>query len=197
MSFRFIEDHRDADPVRLICAVLEVSPAGYYAWRDRPVSERTKSNASLLAAIRQVHQRVVADRATHVHVAFGRPRRSGNVPQPGRRQVETGLTIGEGAHDSEGVPQGGVLSPLLSNIMLHEFDAWLEAKYLSDKARKDRWAWNFGIKLGRPIALRENRQWKPAVAYCRYADDFVVIVKGTKAQAEEIHQECRAFWKAS
>lgn len=24
---------------------------------------------------------------------------------------------------SEGVPQGGVISPLLSNIMLHEFDA--------------------------------------------------------------------------
>jgi putative transposase len=56
MSFRFIEDHRDAYPVRLMCAVLEVSPAGYYAWRDRPVSERTKSNATLLAAIRQVHQ---------------------------------------------------------------------------------------------------------------------------------------------
>ncbi|MFB8342866.1 group II intron reverse transcriptase/maturase [Brucella cytisi] len=94
---------------------------------------------------------------------------------------------------SEGVPQGGVLSPLLSNIMLHEFDMWLEAKYLSDKARKDRWAWNFGIKQGRPITVRENRQWKPAVAYCRYADDFVVIVKGTKAQAEEIREECRAF----
>ncbi len=73
------------------------------------------------------------------------------------------------------------------------FDAWLEAKYLSDKARKDRWAWNFGIKLGRPITVRENRQWKPAVAYCRYADDFVMIVKGTKAQAEEIREECRAF----
>jgi hypothetical protein len=28
MSFRFIEDHRDAYPVRLICDVLEVSPAG-------------------------------------------------------------------------------------------------------------------------------------------------------------------------
>jgi hypothetical protein len=94
---------------------------------------------------------------------------------------------------SEGVPQGGVLSPLLSNIMLHEFDMWLEAKYLSDKARKDRWAWNFGIQQGRPITVRENRQWKPAVAYCRYADDFVVIVKGTKAQAEEIREECRAF----
>ena len=72
---------------------------------------------------------------------------------------------------SEGVPQGGVLSPILSNIMLHEFDQWLEARYLSKKARKDRWAWNFGIQQRRPIALRENRQWKPAVAYCRYADD--------------------------
>ena len=94
---------------------------------------------------------------------------------------------------SEGVPQGGVLSPLLSNIMLHEFDAWLEAKYLNRKARKDRWAWNFGIKQGRPITVRENRQWKPAIAYCRYADDFVVIVKGTKVHAEEIREECRAF----
>jgi transposase InsO family protein len=56
MSFRFIEDHRDSYPVRLMCAVLEVSPAGYYAWRERPVSERTKSSAALLAAIRQVHQ---------------------------------------------------------------------------------------------------------------------------------------------
>lgn len=77
--------------------------------------------------------------------------------------------------------------------MLHEFDMWLEAKYLSDKARKDRWACNFGIKQGRPITVRENRQWKPAVAYCRYADVFVVIVKGTKAQAEEIREECQAF----
>src|SRR6476659_9581773 len=94
---------------------------------------------------------------------------------------------------SEGVPQGGVLSPLLSNIMLREFDAWLEAKYLNRKARKDRWAWNFGIQQGRPITVRENRQWKPAIAYCRYADYFVVIVKGTKVHAEEIREKCRAF----
>jgi group II intron reverse transcriptase/maturase len=94
---------------------------------------------------------------------------------------------------SEGVPQGGVLSPLLSNIMLNEFDKWLHAKYLSAKARKDRWSWNFGIQKGRPITIRENREWKPAVAYCRYADDFVVIIKGTKAHAEKIREECREF----
>lgn len=94
---------------------------------------------------------------------------------------------------SEGVPQGGVISPLLSNIMLHEFDGWMEANYLSKKVRKDRWAWNFGILKGRPIALRENRQWKPGVSYCRYADDFVVIVKGTKAHAEEVRAACKLF----
>ena len=56
MSFRFIEDHRDSYQVRLMCAVLEFSRARYYAWRERPVSKRTKSSAALLAAIRQVHQ---------------------------------------------------------------------------------------------------------------------------------------------
>jgi RNA-directed DNA polymerase len=82
---------------------------------------------------------------------------------------------------SEGVPHGEVISPLLSNIHLHEFDDWMEANDLSKKVRKDRWAWNFGILTQRPIAVRENRQWKPAVSYCRYADDFVVVVKGTHA----------------
>lgn len=94
---------------------------------------------------------------------------------------------------SEGVPQGGVISPLLSNIMLHEFDAWMEANYLNKKVRKDRWAWNYGILKRRPIAIRESRQWKPAVSYCRYADDFVVLVKGTKAHAESVRVACCGF----
>ncbi|WP_081503137.1 group II intron maturase-specific domain-containing protein [Sulfobacillus thermosulfidooxidans] len=59
--------------------------------------------------------------------------------------------------------------------------------------RKDRWAWNDGIRRQRPIAVQERREWKPAASYCRYADDFVVIVKGTKAHAETIRAACRAF----
>jgi hypothetical protein len=94
---------------------------------------------------------------------------------------------------SEGVPQGGVISPLLSNIMLHEFDKWMEGNYLNKKVRKDRWAWNFAILKQRPIAVREDRQWKPAVAYCRYADDFVIVVKGTREHAEAVRQACRGF----
>lgn len=94
---------------------------------------------------------------------------------------------------SEGVPQGGVLSPLLSNIMLNEFDQYLNECYLSKKARKDRWYWNHSIKIGRKPAVEQNRKWKPAVAYCRYADDFVVIVKGSKEEAETIRDQCRRF----
>lgn len=94
---------------------------------------------------------------------------------------------------SQGVPQGGVISPLLSNIMLNEFDQYLDKCYLSKKARKDRWYWNHSIKVGRKPALNGQRQWKPAVAYCRYADDFVLIVKGSKSEAEAIRTQCQEF----
>ena len=94
---------------------------------------------------------------------------------------------------SEGVPQGGVISPLLSNIMLHEFDAWMEKNFLNKKVRKDRWAWNFAILKQRPITVREQRQWKPAISYCRYADDFVIVVKGTRKHAEAVREACRKF----
>ena len=93
----------------------------------------------------------------------------------------------------QGVPQGGVLSPLLSNIMLHEFDQWMEQHYSGIKAKRDRWAWNDGIARQRPIAVREQRAWRPAVSYFRYADDFVVIVKGTRAHADAVRTACRTY----
>lgn len=94
---------------------------------------------------------------------------------------------------SQGVPQGGVISPLLSNIMLNEFDQYLDKCYLGKKARKDRWYWSNSIKIGRAPAKEGNWEWKPAVAYCRYADDFVITVKGNKQAAEAIREQCREF----
>jgi transposase InsO family protein len=57
MKFRFIEDHRDTWPVRLMCDALEVSRSGYYAWCGRPESTRVAANRALLAAIRRVYAR--------------------------------------------------------------------------------------------------------------------------------------------
>jgi len=48
MRFRFIEDRRADYPVRLLCDVLDVSPAGYYAWRSRPESQRSAANRDLV-----------------------------------------------------------------------------------------------------------------------------------------------------
>jgi RNA-directed DNA polymerase len=94
---------------------------------------------------------------------------------------------------TRGVPQGGVISPLLSNIMLNEFDQYLDKCYLSKEARYARNYWNRTVQSEHPIALREDRQRKPTVAYCRYADDFLLIVKGSKQQAEIIRDQCRDF----
>lgn len=69
----------------------------------------------------------------------------------------------------------------------------MEKEYLNSKSRGNRWRWNDTIKRERPIAIREDRQWKAAASYCRFADDFVVIVKGTRSHAEAIRERCRCF----
>ncbi|WP_233278379.1 IS66 family transposase [Myxococcus stipitatus] len=40
----------------MLCRVLEVSRAGYYAWEGREASARQKANAALVERIQQVHQ---------------------------------------------------------------------------------------------------------------------------------------------
>jgi putative transposase len=56
MRFRFIEDRRTDYPVRILCDVLGVSPAGYYAWRARPESRRSAANRDLVDDIKRVHR---------------------------------------------------------------------------------------------------------------------------------------------
>ncbi len=66
MRFRFIEDRRSDYPVRVMCRVLEVSPAGYYAWRSRPESSRSAANRELMESIRRAHR--------DSHGRYGSPR---------------------------------------------------------------------------------------------------------------------------
>jgi len=55
MSFKFIRDHADRWPIRLMCRVLEVSASGYYAWRHRPESARARANRTLLDDVWRLH----------------------------------------------------------------------------------------------------------------------------------------------
>lgn len=56
MRYRAIQEYDRRYSIRLMCRALNVSPAGYYAWRDRPESRRARQNRTLLATIRVIHR---------------------------------------------------------------------------------------------------------------------------------------------
>jgi putative transposase len=56
VTFAVIKDHLAEFPVEVCCHVLAVSRSGYYAWRDRPASERARRRAELAEKIRRVHE---------------------------------------------------------------------------------------------------------------------------------------------
>jgi putative transposase len=58
VTFRFIQEHKDHWPVRLLCETLEVSTAGYYAWRQRPPSFQEQRREALLVLIQGIHAEV-------------------------------------------------------------------------------------------------------------------------------------------
>ena len=54
MRFRFIEWHTQQFRVSLMCKVLQVSRAGYYAWRNRRPSALQEANDRLLRLLRKL-----------------------------------------------------------------------------------------------------------------------------------------------
>jgi group II intron reverse transcriptase/maturase len=95
--------------------------------------------------------------------------------------IETMLTAGimeNGLfqHTEEGTPQGGILSPLLANIYLHQFDLWWWKKY------------------GKLTLYEKAKRRRTGIGNClltRYADDFILLCNGSKAEAEKIREEAK------
>ena len=78
-----------------------------------------------------------------------------------------------------GTPQGGILSPLLANIALSVLDEHLA----------EAWKTMMATDYDR---VRRRRLGEPMYRLIRYADDFVVMVSGTKAHAEALREEVAA-----
>ena len=55
MRFRFIADHRHIWPIKIQCAVLDVSRSGFYAWRKRRPSAQAERRQKLTERIQAIH----------------------------------------------------------------------------------------------------------------------------------------------
>lgn len=66
MRFVFIHAHARIFHIRTMCRVLQVSRAGYYAWRARPLCQRVQADRQLSDRIAQVFQ--------HAQRRYGSPR---------------------------------------------------------------------------------------------------------------------------
>lgn len=116
-----------------------------------------------------------------------------------------------------GVPQGGVVSPILSNIYLDKLDKFVEKNLLprynkGDKRKRNpayrrlEYAISYQKKRGRFEMVKKLRRQmrclpskEPAdpdyrrLRYVRYADDILLGFSGPRAEAEEIKHQLAEF----
>lgn len=94
------------------------------------------------------------------------------------------LPNGEQQKSEKGTPQGGILSPLLSNIALNEFDWWIKSQWQDFKITnpteadiKDKRAEGRGIDKGGMFRKLRRKSRLKEVHMVRYADDFKLFCK--------------------
>jgi RNA-directed DNA polymerase len=77
-----------------------------------------------------------------------------------------------------GTPQGGILSPLLSNLALSVLD-----EHIQEHGQVSAPPW---------VRERRRRQGRPNYRIVRYADDFAVLVAGTRDDTQAVREQVAA-----
>ncbi len=99
--------------------------------------------------------------------------------------LKAGIMVeGTVRHSVTGTPQGGIISPLLANIYLSAIDERYRRWTMASRERPQNAA---------DRRLYDRRRGRPTFQVVRYADDFIILVSGTKEAAEAERDALAAF----
>nr|YP_010836056.1 hypothetical protein QLP54_mgp10 [Phyllosticta yuccae]WGC90071.1 hypothetical protein [Phyllosticta yuccae] len=114
---------------------------------------------------------------------------------------------------SLGIPQGGILSPILCNIVLHQFDDYIQRQikmFNKGKARShNREYQKLEYRRRKAKTMLERREYLfkmrrvgnvdkldpnfKRMKYIRYADDFVILINGTRNESQMVKNNCKEY----
>lgn len=90
------------------------------------------------------------------------------------------LPNGEKITPEKGTPQGGILSPLLANIVLNELDWWIDSQWASFPTKKEYACEiheNGSLNRGHKFSSMRDYSNLKEMFFVRYADDFKIFCK--------------------
>ena len=148
-------------------AIAEIQHMGShcYTWVLEADIEACFDTISHTALMDRVRRRIGDKRVLALVKAFCK---AGILAESGQQEETTA-----------GTPQGGILSPLLSNIALSVLDDW----FIAEHKRAMATVWRRDARRKKGLA-----NWR----LIRYADDWVAMINGTRQDAERLKQEAAA-----